>query len=69
MRIAGHIANFHGAGDQIQVTNEGSEANYATLWGFLEKGDCVAVMLPNYLQSRGLARAYAGSADVGTCTR
>jgi aspartate/methionine/tyrosine aminotransferase len=29
----------------------------------LEKGDRVAVMLPNYMQSWGLARAYAGSAD------
>lgn len=59
-----HIANFHGAAaDQTLVTNGGSEANYTALWGLLEKGDRVAVMLPNYLQSWGLARAYAGSAE------
>ena len=45
------------------MTNGGSEANYTALWGLLEKGDRAAVMLPNYLQTWGLARAYAGTAD------
>ena len=49
--------------DNVLVTTGCSEANYTTLWGLLEKGDRVAVMIPNYLQSWGLARAYAGSAD------
>jgi len=58
------IAEFHGAtADQVLVTNGGSEANYTALWGLLEKGDRAAVMLPNYLQTWGLARAYAGTAD------
>ena len=45
------------------MTTGCSEANYTTLWGLLEKGDRVAVMIPNYLQSWGLARGYAGRAD------
>ncbi len=47
----------------ILVTNGGSEANYACLWSLLDKGDRVAYMLPNYLQTWGLSRAFATSAD------
>ena len=59
------IALFYGnaARDNVQVTNGGSEANYVAFWGLLEKGDRVAVMIPNYLQTWGLARAFAGRAD------
>jgi aspartate/methionine/tyrosine aminotransferase len=49
--------------ENVLVTTGCSEANYTTLWGLLEKGDRMAVMLPNYMQTRGLARAYAGRAD------
>ena len=49
--------------ENVLVTTGTSEANYTTLWGLLEKGDRVAVMLPSYLQAWGIARAYAGSAD------
>ena len=49
--------------EQVTVTNGGAEANYMALWSMLEKGDRAAVMLPNYLQTWGLARAYAGHAD------
>ena len=49
--------------DNVLVTNGGSEANYTTLWGLLDKGGRAAVMIPNYLQSWGLARAYAQRAD------
>jgi aspartate/methionine/tyrosine aminotransferase len=49
--------------ENVLVTNGCSEANYTTLWGLLEKGDRIAVMIPNYLQSWGLARGYAGRAD------
>jgi aspartate/methionine/tyrosine aminotransferase len=45
--------------ENIQVTNGGSEANYVSFWSLLEKGDRAAVMLPNYLQTWGLSRAYA----------
>jgi hypothetical protein len=58
------IARFYdGAGPQnVLVTNGGSEANFATFWCLLDAGDRVAYMLPNYLQTWGLSRAYA-SAD------
>ena len=57
------IARFYdGAGPQnVLVTNGGSEANYTTFWSLLEKGDRVACMLPNYLQTWGLSRAYAAA--------
>ncbi len=49
--------------DNVLVTNGGSEANYATCWSLLEQGDRVAYMIPNYFQTWGLARAYAGRVD------
>lgn len=59
------IALFYSgaSAENVLVTTGCSEANYSTLWGLLEKGDRVAVMIPNYLQTRGLARGYAGRAD------
>ena len=59
------IARFYGdaTSENVMVTNGGSEANYVVFWGLLEKGDRAAVMIPNYLQSWGLARAYGGHAD------
>src|ERR1700730_9723471 len=64
LELRENIAEFYGAAaEQVLVTNGGSEANHISLWGLLEKGDRTAVMLPNYLQSWGLARAYAGSVD------
>jgi hypothetical protein len=47
----------------ILMTNGGSEANYATFWALLEKGDRVAFMVPNYMQAMGLAQTYAGRVD------
>lgn len=49
--------------ENVLVTTGCSEANYTTLWGLLEKTGRAAVMLPNYLQSWGVARGYAGRAD------
>jgi len=59
------IALFYGGAqrDNVLVTTGGSEANYAVLWGLLEKADRVACMLPNYMQAWGLSRAYAGRAE------
>jgi aspartate/methionine/tyrosine aminotransferase len=60
------IAQFHGNGatrDHVMVTNGGSEANYVAFWGLLERTDRAAIMIPNYLQTWGLARAYASRAD------
>jgi aspartate/methionine/tyrosine aminotransferase len=55
-----HIAAWYGTtSDHVLVTNGGSEANYTALCGLLEKGDHAAVMLPNYLQTWGLSRAFA----------
>src|SRR5262249_29591058 len=47
----------------VLVTNGGSEANYAAFWSLLERRDRVAFMLPNYLQTWGLSRAFASAAD------
>ena len=55
-----NIAAWYGATrDHVLVTNGGSEANFTAVWGLLEKGDHAAVMLPNYLQTWGLSRAWA----------
>jgi aspartate/methionine/tyrosine aminotransferase len=42
--------------EHVQVTNGGSEANCITLMHLLEPCDDVIVMMPNYMQVRGLAR-------------
>jgi aspartate/methionine/tyrosine aminotransferase len=47
--------------DHVHVTNGGSEANFCTTWSLLEPGDDVVMMAPNYMQTWGLARAFAGS--------
>jgi aspartate/methionine/tyrosine aminotransferase len=55
-----HIAKWYGSRrDEILVTNGGSEANFTALWGLLDLDDHAAIMLPNYLQSWGLSRAYS----------
>jgi aspartate/methionine/tyrosine aminotransferase len=55
-----NIAAWYGATrDHVLVTNGGSEANFTAVWGLLEEGDHAAVMLPNYLQTWGLSRAWA----------
>jgi aspartate/methionine/tyrosine aminotransferase len=43
--------------DQIEVTNGGSEANCIVLWHLIEPGDEVVMMMPNYMQIRGVVRA------------
>ncbi len=47
--------------DNVHVTNGGSEANFVTTWSLLERGDEVVMMAPNYMQTWGLGRAFAGS--------
>jgi aspartate/methionine/tyrosine aminotransferase len=49
--------------ENVLVTTGCSEANYTTLWSLLEASDRLAVMIPNYLQSWGLAGGYAARAD------
>lgn len=47
--------------DHIQVTNGGSEANYVTTWRLVEPGDEVVMLLPNYMQTWGVARAFGAT--------
>lgn len=47
--------------DHVQVTNGGSEANFVTVWRLVEPGDEVAMLVPNYLQTRGVARAFGAT--------
>lgn len=42
--------------DHIEVTNGGSEANCIAVWHLVEPGDEVVMMVPNYMQTRGIAR-------------
>ena len=60
-RIALFYSNASRA--NILVTNGGAEANFATFWALLEKGDRVALQIPNYFQTPGLAKIFAGRAD------
>jgi len=46
--------------DHVQVTNGGSEANFITTLKLVEPGDEVVLMVPNYMQTWGLARAFGG---------
>ena len=44
--------------EQILVTAGSSEANYLLIWSFIEPGDEVIFMLPNYMQMWGLVRGF-----------
>jgi aspartate/methionine/tyrosine aminotransferase len=59
LREAIAAAFYPGASpDHLEVTNGGSEANYVTTWNLVGPGDEVVVMVPNYMQTFGLARAF-----------
>jgi aspartate/methionine/tyrosine aminotransferase len=47
--------------EHVEVTNGGSEANCIALWHFLEPGDEVVMMTPNYMQMAGIARGLGAS--------
>jgi hypothetical protein len=47
--------------EHVEVTNGGSEANYIVTWKLVEPGDEVVLMVPNYMQTWGLARAFGGT--------
>jgi aspartate/methionine/tyrosine aminotransferase len=47
--------------DQVEITNGGSEANYISVWRSIEPGDEVAMLVPNYMQTWGLVRAFGGT--------
>jgi hypothetical protein len=42
--------------EHIEVTNGGAEANWIVLWHLIEPGDEAVMMMPNYMQVRGVAR-------------
>lgn len=44
--------------EHILVTTGSAEANFVVCWRLIEQGDRVAVMLPNYLQTWGLAQNF-----------
>ena len=60
-----HIAAFYpeAKSENVLVSHGTSEANYTTFWGLLDTDGRAAVMLPNYLQTWGLARAFAQRTD------
>lgn len=47
--------------DHVHVTNGGSEANFCSCWSLLDPADDVVMMAPNYMQTWGIAKAFAGS--------
>src|SRR3989449_6764420 len=58
--LRGRIAALYpGASpEQVLVTTGSSEANFVLCWRLIEPGDKVAIMLPNYLQTWGLAQNF-----------
>ena len=57
------IAAFYpgATADHVQVTNGGAEANYITTWNLIAPGDDVVMMVPNFMQVWGLARAFGAT--------
>lgn len=61
--LRSHIASWYPGADidNVTVMAGGAECNYTTLWTLLEPSDRAAIMLPNYMQTWGIARAYAAA--------
>ena len=47
--------------DNVLVTTGSAEANFVAAWNLLDPGDEVVMMVPNYLQLRGIAQAFGVS--------
>jgi aspartate/methionine/tyrosine aminotransferase len=47
--------------EHVEVTNGGSEANFITTFNLIEPGDEVLMLVPNYMQTWGLSRAFGGT--------
>lgn len=47
--------------EHVEVTNGGSEANFITTFNLIEPGDEVVMLVPNYMQTWGLSRAFGGT--------
>ena len=52
--------------DHVLVTNGTSEANFLCTWNLVEPDDEVLLMLPNYMQIWGIARAFRGNVKTFT---
>ena len=54
------ISDLYGGADadNVLVTTGSAEANFVAAWNLLEPGDEVALMVPNYLQLRGIAHSF-----------
>ncbi len=46
--------------EHVELTNGGSEANFVSTWHLIEPGDEAVLMVPNYMQTWGLVRAFGG---------
>jgi aspartate/methionine/tyrosine aminotransferase len=44
--------------ENVLVTSGSAEANFCVCWRFIEPGDRVAIVLPTYMQTWGLARTF-----------
>ncbi len=47
--------------EQVVVTNGSAEANFAACWRLVEPGGRVAIVMPTYMQTWGLARNFGAS--------
>ncbi len=47
--------------EHVLVTNGSAEANFCVCWRFLEARDRVAIVLPTYMQTWGLARTFGAT--------
>jgi hypothetical protein len=54
-------ALYPGAGmHHVEVTNGGAEANFLAAWYLVQPGDEVVMLVPTYMQTHGLVRAFGG---------
>lgn len=44
----------------VEVTNGGAEANFLAAWYLVQPGDEVVMLVPTYMQTHGLVRAFGG---------
>ena len=55
-------AHYPGASpEHVEVTTGGSEANFIVTFNLVEPGDEVVMLVPNYMQTWGLSRAFGGT--------
>lgn len=47
--------------DNVLVTNGSAEANFLSIWTYLDPGDELILMLPNYMQIWGIARSFGAT--------